>query len=68
MNVFTEHPSSVGMTYTQHFKFALGLSGVLTQAALCSFIHAIFPFLFETSTSDIIKIMSKEFEDLKKKT
>jgi hypothetical protein len=56
------------MTYSQHFKFALGLSGLLTQAAVTSLIHAVFPFLFETSTSDIIKIMSKKFEDLNKNT
>ena len=68
MDIFTEHPSRVGITYSQHFKFALGLSGLLTQATLFSFIHAFFPFLFETSASDIIKIMSKEFEDLKKNT
>ena len=51
---FTEHPASVGETYTGHMATAgrFGL-GMLAGAAVC-LVHAVFPFLFERTGSRIV--------------
>jgi hypothetical protein len=56
-NPFTKHPNEFGMTYWQHARFALDFSVHLFAGVLTSVIHALLPFLFKTSTSDIIKKM-----------
>jgi len=52
-NSFTKHPEEVGMTYMQHFRFAMNLFQLAFRACLASLIHAFFPFLFVTTTSSI---------------
>ena len=54
-NPFTEHPNSAGETYLQHMWCAIKFSFKLECLACCAFIHAIFPFLCETTASDGIK-------------
>jgi hypothetical protein len=51
VNPFTKHPTEVGMTYIEHTRFALMLSGSTFLMALASLIHAFLPFLFVTYTS-----------------
>jgi len=53
--LFTEHPASVGETYTQHMGVALSFALPLTKAALGAFVHAVFPFLCTTTASDTVK-------------
>ena len=50
---FTQHPKEVGMTYFQHLRFALNLARLTFAAGFASLMHAIFPFLFVTTTSRI---------------
>ena len=57
MKVFTEHPASVGETYLQHFRHALGFSTRMLTGGLACFVHAVFPFLFVTTGSGIIKVL-----------
>lgn len=52
--LFTEHPNSVDETYYQHLKFAASFSGKLVLAASAALIHAILPFCFEKTASQII--------------
>jgi MFS family permease len=54
---FTEHPTSVGETYTEHFVFALKASGRLLCAGLACFVHAFFPFLFTSTASGIVSFL-----------
>ena len=63
-NPFTKHPNSVNETYLEHMWCAIKFSFKLECLACCAFIHAIFPFLFETTASDGIK----KLNDCKKKT
>jgi hypothetical protein len=60
-NIFTKHPNSINETYFQHLKFA-GLFGLqmLTGAITC-ILHAIFPFVFEKTGSNILLKMTREF-------
>jgi hypothetical protein len=52
--LFTQHPASVNETYLGHSAFALGFAGWLALAALAALIHAILPFAFEKTASQII--------------
>ena len=51
INVFTEHPKTVGESWARHARFALSASGLLVRAALAAAIHAVVPALFETTAS-----------------
>ena len=53
-NIFTNHPKAVGETYFQHFftSFRFGIKLLLIAAR--AFVHAIFPWCFEHSTSEKI--------------
>ena len=48
---FTAHPASVGETWSQHARFALGFARSLALAAMAATVHAILPFLFQTTAS-----------------
>ena len=61
-NLFTKHPNSVDETYTQHFFTALNFSLILFVLCLKAFIHALLPFLFETTVSDRIKTLCSQME------
>lgn len=52
--IFTDHPRSIGETYIQHLKFATYFGFHLTLGGIACIIHAIFPFLFKTTGSDIL--------------
>ena len=54
-NPFTKHPKKVNETYLEHMWCAIKFSCKLEYLAFCAFIHAIFPFLCETTASDGIK-------------
>lgn len=51
---FKEHPAEVGMTYREHFWFAIKLAGYSFKAALASVIHAFLPFLLKKTASTTI--------------
>ncbi|HEX4076289.1 MAG TPA: DUF6356 family protein, partial [Candidatus Acidoferrales bacterium] len=51
----TEHPATVGETYGQHFQTALGFSMSMIGGGLACLVHAVFPFLFETTGSAAIR-------------
>lgn len=55
VKAFTEHPASVNETYFQHMRAAGSFSISLFVATLCCAIHAIFPFLFVKTGSNMIE-------------
>lgn len=60
MNIsLTRHPNENGMTYFQHLFFSLKFFFFLLIASIKALIHAFFPFLFKTSTNDVIKQINK---------
>jgi hypothetical protein len=61
-SIFTEHPNEVGMTYWQHMRYALMLSRKTLMASIAALIHAFFPFILKSYTSDTIFKLAKEFE------
>lgn len=62
LNIFFKHPNSVCMTYFQHFKFSLYLSFYFAKKSIQSFIHAIFPNKYITSSSNVQKELSILFK------
>lgn len=53
-NCFTEHPQSVNETYWQHLHFSASCASKLFIASLAGFLHAVFPFIFIHTCSNII--------------
>lgn len=53
--MFTEHPESVGETYTQHARHAFWFSGRLAIAAMACAVHAVFPSLCTRTGGTIIR-------------
>ena len=53
-NIFKDHPNAVGETYFQHFFKSCSFGIKLILIAVRAFVHAIFPWCFEYSTSDRI--------------
>jgi hypothetical protein len=53
--MFNDHPASVGETYFGHMAFAAWFSSRLFMAAFAAIVHAILPFLFETTASRIVR-------------
>jgi len=54
LNYFTAHLSNIGESYGQHFLHASYYFVMLLIAAISALIHALLPFLFEKTASQII--------------
>ena len=59
MNYF-KHLTKVNMTYYEHMKFSLSLSSQFALSSLQAFIHAFYPDIFITSSTDNIKIIKNK--------
>jgi hypothetical protein len=53
--IFTAHPAAVDETYFEHMAFAGKFSGQLFLAAFAALIHAVLPFLCETTASRTVR-------------
>lgn len=53
--LFTDHPASVDETYLGHMAFAAWFSSRLFLAAGAALVHAVLPFLFQTTASRIVR-------------
>ena len=65
-NIFKEPPNSVGETYFQHFLKSCSFGIKLLMISARAFIHAIFPWCFEHSTSDHISRLNDILQSRKK--
>ena len=61
-NIFTKHPNEVGETYFEHMYNAMRYSLTFLFLFVIAFVHAILPFLFEKTASDIVCEMSSDME------
>ena len=55
MKYLTKHLDSVSESYFQHGRHALSFAAAMFVGSLACLGHAIFPFLFERTGSDIIR-------------
>lgn len=60
MRIFTTHPNSVGENYFQHMRMAFTFGGRLLAASTACFLHGLFPFLFERTGSEAIRLLHEE--------
>jgi hypothetical protein len=51
---FTEHPASVGESYSRHCVCAFGFGARMVGAGIACMIHALLPFLFVRTASRAI--------------
>jgi flagellar biosynthesis component FlhA len=51
---FTEHPASVGESYTQHCVCAAGFGARMVLGGIACMIHAVLPFMFVRTGSRTI--------------
>ena len=45
MNTFTEHPHAQGVTYFEHWSFAMGIAWRLLLSVVAFALHALLPFI-----------------------
>lgn len=45
MRLFTAHPKKQGLSYFEHWLFAMGIAGRLVASAIAFAIHALLPFV-----------------------
>ena len=55
-----QHPQSVCMSYCQHCMFSLKLAGCFALGSFKAVVHAFFPNLYITSSSDLLITMKEE--------
>ena len=66
-NLFFKHPEENNMTYTEHFFNSFFMGTYLFSCSIKAMIHSIFPFVFETSTTDCVKCLNKQLNIIHKK-
>ena len=59
-----KHPKSVCLTYFEHFKFSMYLSYKFGLASFCAIIHAIYPDVLITHSSNTIYEISNEMKKI----
>ncbi|CAN5350138.1 hypothetical protein BH10PSE19_BH10PSE19_13340 [soil metagenome] len=52
--LFTAHLRKVHETYTEHFVIAASIGIQMIAAGAACVVHAVFPFLFESTGSDML--------------
>lgn len=58
------HPASVCMSYWKHFHFSFGLGMKFAVGSIQAFIHAVYPDAFVTSSSDLLKSIQTEMQEI----
>jgi len=62
-NPFTKHPKSVDETYFEHMKCAFKFFYTLLGLSIAALVHAVFPFLFQTTASSGVKKLNDCMKD-----
>ena len=66
-NIFTKHPNSVGESYFQHCFTACRFGFKLIGISIRVFIHAVFPFLYESGASKRVDELNRILQDRSRK-
>lgn len=54
MRGFREHPAAVGESYTEHCFHAASFGGAMLRGACACLVHAVFPWVYTTTGSQIV--------------
>ena len=66
-NIFTKHPKEFNETYFEHMCCAMKFHCTLLRLSFAALVHAVFPFLCETTASDGIKELNDCLQQRRKK-
>jgi hypothetical protein len=58
--LFSEHPGSVGETYSQHLGTAFAFGARMVVAGSACMLHGVFPFLFVKTGSTTVRHLHDE--------
>ena len=61
-NLFSEHPNSVGQSYSEHFLFALTIAGTCLVITIVATIHSVLPFIFKNTGSTLLQQLNRKIE------
>ena len=61
---FCEHPRNVNMTYFEHMCFSCTLASKFYCASVQACIHSIFPYFYQTSSSDYSREICDTIENI----
>jgi hypothetical protein len=65
IKIFNEHPKSLNETYGEHLLGALVFSVTFFACSIIVTIHAVFPFIFKTTATDLlIRVIKRNRPDL----
>lgn len=56
---FTSHPNSVGETYFQHMRVAIGCGVRMVAGGMACVLHGLLPFLFTTAGTEQIRYLHR---------
>lgn len=59
-----EHPKKVCMTYYTHFRFSMYLSYEFAKASVGAIVHAIYPDILVTHSSDTLNRLQNEMKKI----
>ena len=62
LELFTEHPRSVGESYGEHLFFTIKIAFYLILTAICAVLHGLFPKILQTTTSDRIIALADDIQ------
>jgi hypothetical protein len=58
--LFSDHPASVGETYLQHGRYALGFGWTMLRGSIACFLHAMFPWAHtRTGSNTVIRLYDR---------
>ncbi len=60
VELFTEHPQSVGESYCEHLTYAVKMGGRLVGLGCVAVIHGLFPFCLSTFVSSELPTLTTE--------
>ncbi len=59
-----KHPSDVCMSYFEHCRFSLNLSFQFAYASFAALVHAFYPDVYVTHSTDTIHNIKKQMKDV----
>ena len=57
-----QHPTQVCMTYLEHFCFSMEMAYVLCSGSFKAVVHAFYPDLYVTSTTDTVNSIKRRLK------
>jgi len=57
--LLTEHPHSVGETYSEHLRSAWSFAGSMMLGAICCWLHGLMPWLWVSSGSQRVESLHR---------